>query len=593
VSKLTGRIMAPAASNVDPKGKPDRIHRADIRQVQRRFPPHSWRGCSSLSFGLLRSVTLHTILEARLWRKMEQPEERVCSQRYEAGKGRDITMTMLLPPIRGRLSIAGEWSPPRDDFESLSPADTAQVVGRFPQATAEEVSAAVTAARQAYPAWRRTSRILRAECFDRLAQLIKRDLEAIAQLMARECGKNITECRAEVIEGLHMVQYVFGVGRQGIYGDVVASEIAEKDSFVRRKPWGVVAVITPWNFPFAVPLWMLGPSLLEGNTAVFKPSEDTPAVGQRLVELFHEAGFPPGTINLVHGDGTVGELLVKDPRVQVVLFTGSYEVGRRIQELSASIPDRIVAAEMGGKNAVIVCLDARFDLAVNAGILSAFKTTGQRCVSASRILVHEKLLDHYAEAFVATARRLRFGDPLDEKNFAGPVIHHAAMEKIEHYNAQVRQTSGVQVLLDGGPLASSHPTGCYMTPFIYRTPWRTDLPALREEVFGPHVALIPFRDDEEAVRIHNDVEYGLSLAVISEDYRRIRYFREECEYGMGYVNLPCIGAEVHLPFGGVKRSGNGHPSAAGLIEVVTHKTAWTVNHGTEIKMAQGLSAAID
>ncbi len=181
-------------------------------------------------------------------------------------------MGMLLPPVRGRLAIAGEWSAPRDDFESVSPADTTQVVGRFPQATAAEVEAAVAAARAAFAPWRRTSRIHRAECFDRLAQLIKRDTDALAELMAHECGKTLAECRAEVVEGLHMVQYVFGSGRMGVYGEVVASEIAEKDSFTRRKPWGVVAVITPWNFPFAVPLWMLGPSLLEGNTAVFKPS---------------------------------------------------------------------------------------------------------------------------------------------------------------------------------------------------------------------------------------------------------------------------------------------------------------------------------
>ena len=182
--------------------------------------------------------------------------------------------------------------------------------------------------------------------------------------MARECGKVVTECRAEVVEGLHMIQYVFGTGRMPI-GDVLASEIAEKDAFMRRKPWGVVAVITPWNFPFAVPLWMLGPSLLEGNTAVFKPSEDTPAIGQRLVELFEEAGFPPGVINLVHGDAEAGEALVRNPDVNVVLFTGSYEVGQRIQQLSAEHYDRIVACEMGSKSAVIVCDDARLDLAVN------------------------------------------------------------------------------------------------------------------------------------------------------------------------------------------------------------------------------------
>ena len=223
-----------------------------------------------------------------------------------------------VPPVIGRLFVGGEWSKPRDDFADRNPANLDEVVGTFPQATPEEVAAAVEASRVAFPAWRRTSRILRAEAFDRLAQLIKRDTDALATLMARECGKNITECRAEVVEGLHMVQYVFGVGRQGVYGEVVASEIAEKDAFTRRKPWGVVAVVTPWNFPFAVPLWMLGPSLLEGNTCVFKPSEETPAVAQRLVELFVEAGFPAGTVNLVHGSGPVGEVLVKNPGVNVV-----------------------------------------------------------------------------------------------------------------------------------------------------------------------------------------------------------------------------------------------------------------------------------
>jgi aldehyde dehydrogenase (NAD+) len=254
--------------------------------------------------------------------------------------------------------------------------------------------------------------------------------------------------------------------------------------------------------------------------------------------------------------------------------------------------DRVVAAEMGGKNAVIVCDDARFDLAVTAGILSAFKTTGQRCVSASRILVHESLIDRYAAAFVDTAKRLKFGDPLDAKNFAGPVIHLESVEKILRYNALAKQ-EGATVLLDGGEFASAGVKGCYLSPFVYRTEHRHDMRVTREEVFGPHVALIPFKTDEDAARIANDTEYGLSLAVITESYRRMRFFREECDYGMGYVNLPCIGAEVHLPFGGVKKSGNGHPSAAALVDAVTHKTAWTVNHGTDIKMAQGLTTTID
>ncbi|MBY0514800.1 MAG: aldehyde dehydrogenase family protein [Gemmataceae bacterium] len=492
-------------------------------------------------------------------------------------------------PIAGRLLVAGEWIAPRADFPSTSPANLAEVVGTFPAATADEAKQAVAAARAAFPAWRRTSRILRAECFDRLAQLVKRDTDALATLMARECGKHVTECRAEVVEGLHMVQYVFGTGRHGVYGEVVASEIAEKDAFTRRKPWGVVAVITPWNFPFAVPLWMLGPSLLEGNTCVFKPSEDTPAVGQRLAELFVEAGFPAGTVNLVHGDGATGEAVVRDPGVNVVCFTGSYDVGRRIQEISASMPDRLVAAEMGGKNAVIVCDDARFDLAVTAGVLSAFKTTGQRCVSASRILVQEPLFDRYVKRFSEIVPKLRFGDPLDPHNFAGPLINRAAVEKVTGYNALARKEAQ-KVLFPGEPVGAG---GCFLSPCVYTMNHSPAARVLHDEVFGPHVAIVPFKDDEEAVRVANDTEYGLSMAVITEGYRRMRYFRDECDYGMGYVNLPCIGAEVHLPFGGVKRSGNGHPSAAALVAAVTHTTAWTVNHGTEIKMAQGLTTAID
>jgi aldehyde dehydrogenase (NAD+) len=409
--------------------------------------------------------------------------------------------------------------------------------------------------------------------------------------MARECGKVVTECKAEVIEGLHMIQYVFGTGRMPT-GQALASEIPEKDAFMRRKPWGVVAVITPWNFPFAVPLWMLGPSLLEGNTAVFKPSEDTPAVGQRLVELFLEAGFPPGVVNLVHGAAETGEALVRNPDVNVILFTGSYEVGKHIQEVSASFYDRTTACEMGSKSAVIVCADARLDLAVNCALISAFKTSGQRCVSAGRIIVAESLFDRFAEKLVAAARRLRIGDPLDAGNFTGPVIHRGAVDKTLSYNDLARKEGG-RVLLDGGPLTTgAHGAGCYLSPFIYRMEHKPGVRSIREEVFGPHLALIPFKTNDDAVRIYNDVEYGLSMAVVTEDYRTMRSFRDECEYGMGYVNLPCIGAEVHLPFGGVKKSGNGRPSAAGLVEAVTHQTAWTVNYGTEVKMAQGLTTDI-
>jgi aldehyde dehydrogenase (NAD+) len=476
-------------------------------------------------------------------------------------------------------------------FASRSPINDQTIIGQFPSATKEEANAAVAAARAAYPAWRRQSRVYRAELFDNLAQLIKRDTDALATLMAWECGKVFNECRAEVIEGLHMVQYVFGCGRQP-NGDVIASEIPEKDAFMRRKPWGVAAVITPWNFPFAVPLWMLGPSLLEGNTVVFKPSEDTPAVGQRLLELFVEAGFPPGVVNLVHGEGPTGEALVRNKDVNIVLFTGSYEVGHKIQQISADYYDRIVACEMGSKSAVIVCEDAKLDLAVTCGVLSAFKTSGQRCVSAGRLLVQEKLIDKFAEKYVETVNRLRVGHPLDPDSFTGPVINESACKKIMSYNDLAKEEQGA-ILVSGGKMTTDdHKGGWFLSPFVYRQEHKPGKRTVREEVFGPHVALIPFKDDADAARIYNDVEFGLSMAVITESYRRMRFFREECEFGMGYVNLPCIGAEVHLPFGGVKKSGNGHPSAAGLTEAVTHKIAWTVNHAEEVKMAQGLKAEV-
>jgi aldehyde dehydrogenase (NAD+) len=252
-----------------------------------------------------------------------------------------------------------------------------------------------------------------------------------------------------------------------------------------------------------------------------------------------------------------------------------------------------VACEMGSKSAVIVCEDARLDLAVGAGVISAFKTSGQRCVSAGRVLVAEPIFEAFSERLVAAARRLRIGDPLDAGNFTGPVIHRGAVEKVERYN-ELAQEEGGEVLLEGGRLThGEHAAGCYLAPFIYRMEHHPGVRSIREEVFGPHLALIPFRSNEDAARIYNDTPYGLSMAVVTEDYRAMRFFREECEFGMGYVNLPCIGAEVHLPFGGVKKSGNGHPSAAGLVEAVTHKVAWTVNHGTEVKMAQGLTTDVE
>ena len=493
----------------------------------------------------------------------------------------------------GKHWIDGQWHDGTGDkFAKTYPADTRHTLGHYPCGTADEVHQAVQAARKAWKLWKHTSRIKRGDCFDRLGQLIQRDVDELAKVLASESGKIFNEARAEVIEGLHMVQYVFGTARQPT-GSVVESEIEAKDLFIRRKPRGVVAVITPWNFPFAVPLWMLGPSLLEGNTAVFKPSEETPLTGQKLVELFIEAGFPAGVINLVHGLGEeAGDALARHEDVDVVCFTGSYDVGTHIRRLAADCYHKTCACEMGSKSAVIVCQDADLDLAANAVLLSAFKTTGQRCVSGGRAIVQRKVFDQLAEKVVGLAKRIRFGDPFDETAFAGPLVNQAGLDKVLAYNDLARQENA-RILLEGGRLTDeAHAHGYFISPFIYAQDYRPDARTIREEVFGPHLSLIPFDDDEQGIEIYNDTQYGLSMAVITEDYRRWRLYRDECEYGMGYVNLPCIGAEVHLPFGGVKKSGNGQPSAAALVDAVTHRTAFTVNHDRKIIMAQGMSADV-
>ncbi|BBO17645.1 aldehyde dehydrogenase [Candidatus Brocadia pituitae] len=476
-----------------------------------------------------------------------------------------------------------------DRFESRNPANSDEVLGTFPLSAGKDADTAVNAAKAAYQGWRFLSRIQRGEYLDAFTQLLKADHEEISRLVTKECGKGIIEGRADVTEGIHMCQYVFGTVRM-THGDVIDSEIPEKDAFLRRKPKGVVAAITPWNFPFAIPLWLVCPSVVEGNTVVLKPSRETACTAHKIAEYAHKAGFPPGVINVVHGG--CGDYLVKHPDVHVVLFVGSNDVGSGIKHIVAGFHDKMCACEMGGKNAVIVLDDANLDIAVNAAIISAFKTSGQRCTSASRLIVHEKVLSVFETKFVELTKRIKIGNPLDETVFMGPVINQAATEKITRYNELARK-EGAEVLCNGGILAGEPYTkGYFMSPFVYRMRNNLKSRVLREEVFGPHVAIIPVKDIDEAIEVHNDTDYGLSCAVITEDYRKAKRIRDDCEYGLGYVNLPTIGAEVHLPFGGVKKSGTGLPSASTLIDVVTHRTAWTMNYAKEIKMAQGLTVKL-
>lgn len=499
-----------------------------------------------------------------------------------------------MAPVSARNYIDGAWQTPGDVFESVNPAKKSEIVGTAPKSTAADVDAAVASAKHAFESWRDLSWVKRAEYIDTFAQLVKRDIDEIATLVTRECGKPINEGRADAVEALHMAQYVAGMGRSAI-GLAISSEIAAKDAYILRKPKGVVACITPWNFPSAIPLWVILPAILAGNTTVFKPAEQTPIVAHKLQELFHEAGIPAGVINLVHGFGDeVGDPLVKHKDVAAILFTGSRAVGKYIQQVAAHDAFKFAATEMGGKNATLVLADADLDLAVSACVLGSLKTTGQRCVSTSRIIVDKKVEAEFTKRYVEKVSRIRIGDGLDESIFMGPLIEEGSMDKWEHHNRKAEEEGG-EILLRGKRLTEgAHADGNFVSPFVYRfESYKKNTFCLREEAFSPHVAIIGVDGMEEAVEVYNDTDYGLAMAVITEDYRKWRWVRDHAEYGLGYVNLPSIGAEVHLPFGGVKASGNGHPGAEGILESVTHRIAFTVNHARELVMAQGLTTNFD
>ena len=518
----------------------------------------------------------------------------------------------------GKNYINGQWKGPSRGgayFVDRNPAHTNDFpLGHFPCSSAQEVDEAVQAATQAQKSWKKVSRVRRGYLFEAFIDLVKAQKEDLARLVTLECGKSLNEGRADVIEGIHMAQYTEGEGRKP-YGTKVPSEIDEKRSSVERRPEGVHGIITPWNFPFAIPLWLIGPSLMEGNTVVFKPSEETPFIAQRLVELMDKDGFPPGVVNLVQGFGEeTGQALVGHPDVTRVLFTGSREVGSSIMRTSAEMflsSGRLMpVCEMGGKNALLILDDADMEIALNAAVLGAYKTTGQRCVSPSRIIIDEKRKQEFTERFVEASRRVKIGEPLREDTLMGPLINKASLDKVQSYNNLAGEeitTYGGQVFLDTVLLMESDMVkipelpskdigevhGSFISPFVYTMKHTSASRVLREEVFGPHVAIIPVGSLEEAIAVHNDTPYGLAMAVITESYRAAQKVFEECEFGLGYHNLPTIGAEVQLPFGGVKGSGSGVPSAAALFERLGHLVTWTENYGRELKMAQGLSAKID
>lgn len=454
--------------------------------------------------------------------------------------------------------IAGAWTASASGatFENRNPADTADVIGLFPKSGAEDVRRAVASARKAFEVWSRTPAPIRGQVLQRVGDLLVARKDAIARAMTREMGKVLIETAGDVQEGIDTAYYAATEGRR-LYGRTVPSELRNKWAMSYRRPIGVAGIITPFNFPLAVPTWKIFPALLCGNAVVWKPSEDVPHTANLLVEILIEAGLPPETVQLVHGfGGDVGKALVDHPDVGLVSFTGSTETGSRIGETCGRMHKRL-SLEMGGKNAMIVLDDADLDLALDGVLWGAFGTTGQRCTATSRLIVQAKVHDRFVQMVADRAQRLRLGSGLDAKTEVGPLIRERSRQKVEEYVGIAKQ-EGAAVLIGGVPAAGPGlERGWFYPPTLFAGV-KPGMRVEQEEIFGPALAIIKVDDLDEAIRVNNDVRYGLSSAIYTRDVNAAFRALNELDNGITYVNAPTIGAEAHLPFGGVKQTGNGH-----------------------------------
>ena len=485
-----------------------------------------------------------------------------------------------------RNYIAGEWvdAASGETFETIDPA-TGETLGIFPRSTTEDMDRAVEAAREAYEGWRLVPAPKRAEILFRVAQILVERKRDLAEEMVREMGKVRPEAEGDVQEAIDMTYYMAGEGRR-LFGHTTPSELPDKFCMSLRMPVGVVGAITPWTFPIAIPSWKIAPALVCGDTVVFKPAEDTPLLGERFVEIFEEAGLPPGVLNVVHGAGeVVGEHLVKHPDVPLISFTGSREVGALVQA-NAAPHLKNVHLELGGKNPVIVMDDADLDLAVEGIVWSAFGTSGQRCTAASRVIATPRVYDGLCSRLVDAAEGMRLGSGLDEETDVGPVINRAALEKIHSYT-RAGEEEGAR-LLTGGEIA----TGDGLDQgFFYRPTVFADVePGMRiaqEEIFGPTTALIRATDVDEAIRIANGVKFGLSSSIFTRDVNKAFRAIRDLKTGITYVNAGTTGAEVHLPFGGAKDTGNGHREAGqAALEFYTEWKSVYVDYSGRLQRAQ-------
>jgi aldehyde dehydrogenase (NAD+) len=463
-------------------------------------------------------------------------------------------------PQTHQLFIAGEWvdGVSGEVFESVNPADRRDVVGRFQAGSHADVAMAVKAAEMALPAWKATPAPKRGEILYRFGALMAEHKERLSRAMTREMGKVLAEARGDVQEGIDIAFLMAGEGRR-MFGDTTPSELPDKWAMSIRQPIGIAGIITPWNFPIAIPCWKMMPALVTGNTVVFKPASDTPHCATLLVELMAEAGFPPGTVNLVTGSGKdVGDAIVESPDVHVISFTGHSSTGKRIAERAARRLKR-VSLELGGKNAVIVMRDADLELATEGIVWSAFGTTGQRCTACSRVIVERSVVDKLLERLEARARKLVLGPGLDESTDVGPLINPPAMDKVEEYIGVGREEGE---LVTGGARATDGALehGNFFEPTIFGGIKPMDRIG-QEEIFGPVLSVIPVDDYAAAMTAANQTRYGLSASIFTQDVNLAFRAMRDFETGIVYVNAGTTGAETHLPFGGWKETGNGHREA--------------------------------
>lgn len=461
--------------------------------------------------------------------------------------------------------IGGTWVDARSGrtTPNVNPADTSDLVGEFPASGPDDVAAAVAAAKKAFPAWRRTPAPKRAEIVQRAGEILRERKEEIAREMTREMGKVLKETLGDVQEGIDTAFHHAAEGRR-LFGFTTPSELQDKFCMTVRQPVGVAGLITPWNFPLAIPTWKAFPALVAGNTIVLKPASDTPRSSWALVKVLEEAGAPPGVVNLVMGaGGDVGMPLVKHPDVRVVSFTGSVETGQEIASVAGRMMKRL-CCELGGKNAIVVLDDADLDLLVDGVVWGAFGTTGQRCTATSRLILHERIHDDFLRRFLGRVAMLKLGNGLHGDTDVGPVVNEGRVRAIHAY-VEIGRKEGAKLECGGEAAADGDlKKGFFYKPTVF-TGVKPSMRIAREEIFGPVVSVLKCRSLEEGIAVANDVEYGLSSSIYTSDIRAAFRAIEDLETGIVYVNAPTIGAEAHLPFGGWKNTGNGHREGAHTI----------------------------